>query len=160
MAGTTMTLAKSWLWPSVANRRYALYAIDEAFWVTICISAFTLIFALIETARSSVEDFDLLRFLVPVFLAVIAFGIRAKSRIAAISGFTLYLLGHLYALVSLKLGNTHVTILVALALLHGVRGTIAYHKFPPIAEGTPSIEQSFKAIKQHSGPDEHSSNPG
>jgi len=38
--------------------------------------------------------------------------------------------------------------LVSLALWHGIRGTLAFHRFAPIAAGTPSIEDSFRSFGQ------------
>ena len=47
-------------------------------------------------------------------------------------------------------GALLLAIAVALALLHGVRGACAFHKFAPIPANTPSIEQSFRSFGQNS----------
>jgi hypothetical protein len=39
-----------------------------------------------------------------------------------------------------------IALLIALALFHGVRGTFAYHKLPPLPPGMPSLQESFRAI--------------
>jgi hypothetical protein len=154
MANKTMTLTRAWLWPNVATRRLALEAINEAFWVTLFISGLTLLFALIEITRSSDEPFDLSAFVSPVFFALAAFGIRAKSRYAALFAFALFVVSRLYVFVAVRPFNPIVPGLIAIALLHGVRGTFACHKLPPVPAGTPSIEESFQAMRRDPQPSE------
>jgi hypothetical protein len=146
MKNKDMTLGRAWLWPPVSTRRYALAAINEAFWITICVAAFMLLFVLIGASRNAAEGFELSRLVVPLLLMVIAFGIRAKSRIAALAGFTVYVLSRLYFLGTVG-PSLIVLVLITLALWHGVRGTFAYHRLAPIVEGTPSIEESFRSMK-------------
>jgi hypothetical protein len=48
------------------------------------------------------------------------------------------------------LGLTVIFVLVALALLAGIRGAFAYHKLPPKPEYLPTIADSFKSVKDSS----------
>jgi hypothetical protein len=139
-------LAAAWLWPKVSSRKDALFAISEAFWVALCVAAFNAVFSLIAFARSVESDVNFEGFFSAALFAGIAFGIRQKSRIAALAGFVFYVLSQGYFLVARGHGNLAIPPLIALALFHGVRGTLAYHKLPPLPDGLPSLEQSFKAV--------------
>jgi hypothetical protein len=158
MAGNRMTLARAWLWPPVSNRRYALAAIDEAFWITIALAAFTLLTGLISISRNP-ESFALSDIIGPFLLATVAFGIRAKSRVAALLGFTAFVLSRICLFVFLGPFNPILPVAIMLGLWHGVRGTLAYHRLEPIAEGTPSIEQSFRSMKSKANAPESDSTP-
>jgi hypothetical protein len=148
MANQTMTLVRAWLWPDVSTRRHALDAIKEAFWVSLVFSGLALLFVLIQFSRRSGEPFDFSLFMSPLFLALAAFGIRAKSRFAALSAFTVFVVSRLYFLIEGGPTSPILASLIALALWHGVRGTFAYHKLPSIPAGTPSIEESFQAMRR------------
>src|SRR5215472_6129091 len=137
-----MTLTAAWFWPSVNSRKDALFAIEEAFWISVIASIFSLIFVLIEFLHGQESDFDILGLATSVFFAGVAFGIRRKSRIAATAGLVMYVLLRIFLLPPTGLGSFTIGALIALALLHGVRGTFAYHKLPPLPVGMPSIEQS------------------
>jgi hypothetical protein len=142
-----MTLLQSWFWPDVGSRKNALAAINETFWVTLFLAGLTAVFTFIGFARDSQEG-DRLRGLVSAaFLAGMAFGIRRKSRSAAVAGFALYIAGR-PGWHPVTRGSVTLFVLVSLALRHGVRGTFAFHRFAPIAAGTPSIEDSFRSFGQ------------
>jgi len=104
---------------------------------------------IIDFARDWQAGDRLWGFVGAAFLAGIAFGIRHKSRAAAVAGFTLYIAGRAWSwMASGHPGSIIVFILVGLALWHGVRGTFAFHRFAPIAAGTPGIEDSFRSFGQ------------
>jgi len=142
-----MTLFQAWFWPDVSTRKNALHAINEAFWVTTAVAAYWTLFALVGAlARGAGDGFDPVTLVEPVLLAAAAVGIRFKSRAAAIAGLGIYAAEHLATLLATGRLSLFLTAMVFLALLHGVRGTIAFHRFSPIPEGTPSIEKSFEAF--------------
>ncbi|MBE9098814.1 hypothetical protein [Vacuolonema iberomarrocanum] len=64
---------------------------------------------------------------VGLFVAI-AIGIHKMSRVAAVSGFTLYLLGRIYAWSHTGAGNVFVSVLFFLAFLNAIRATFAYHR--------------------------------
>ena len=141
-----MTQVASWLWPNVKSRKDALFAIDEAFWVAIVVAGLTAAFAGIDAGRSGISGSDIGGFVSAALLAGIAFGIRWKSRVAAVAAFAVYILSQTTQWIAAGHGNLVVGGIVALALLHGVRGTFAYAKLTPLPLGTPSVEQSFRAF--------------
>ena len=148
-----MTLLQSWFWPNVNSRKDALFAINEAFWVLLAVAAFHAVVTFVDFARTWEPTDNLLGFVDAALLAGIAVGISCKSRIAAVAGLVLYLAGRAtQIMVTGHPGGIVLTLLVALALLHGVRGTFAFHRFAPIPEGTPSIEDSFRSFGQTQRP--------
>jgi hypothetical protein len=144
-----MTLLQSWFWPDVSSRKNALAAINETFWVTMFLAGLTAVFTFIDFARDWQAGDRSWGFVGAAFLAGIAFGIRHKSRAAAVAGFALYIAGRAWSwMASGHPGSIIVSILVGLALWHGGRGTFAFHRFAPIAAGTPGIEDSFRSFGQ------------
>lgn len=142
-----MTLLQSWFWPDVSSRKNALAAINETFWVMMFLAALTAVFTFIDFAQNWQADDQLWGFVSAAFLGGIAFGIRQKSRTAAVAGFALYVAGRIWSWIGTGHGGSIVLfVLVALALWHGIRGTFAFHRFGPIAAGTPSIEDSFRTF--------------
>jgi hypothetical protein len=139
-------LGASWFWPKVGSRKDALAAISEAFWVASALAAFTVVLTLISFARSGQSDSNVDGFVYAALLAGAAFGIRQKSRVAALVAFVLYVALRGYFLLTTGHGSLVLTVVIALALFHGVRATFALHRLPSIPAGTPSVEQSFKAF--------------
>jgi hypothetical protein len=155
-----MTLFSSWFWPDMNSRKNALFAISEAFYVMLGVASLLALFTFVDFARGWEFDDRLWGFVEAIFLAGIAFGIRHKSRAAAVPGFALYVLDRVGQWVATgHPGSLLLTIMVALALLHGVRGTFAFHRFAPLPANTPSIEQSFRSFGQTSPQDEKDTGP-
>jgi hypothetical protein len=150
MAINSTPLTRAWLWPPVGTRRQAAFAIQEAFWASLFVAAVTLIFAVIGILRDSREGTDFSLFIDPLLFGLAAFGIRMKSRTAAVAGFSIYIASRLYLWIAIRPSNLILSGLIALVLFHGIRGTYAFHKFPPIPKDTPSIEKSFQSMKADS----------
>lgn len=73
--------------------------------------------------------------------ALISFGIFKMSRIAAVLGLLLYLWGQITQMLSTGSMNYILFLLFTLYLVHGVRGTFAYHKLKKEAP-EPVIEEA------------------
>jgi hypothetical protein len=144
-----MSLLAAWFWPKVSDRKNAQFAINEAFCVAIALAVIAAVFATIQVMQSSEDGFDAEPFVSIVVFSAIAFGIHRRSRIAAISGLVLYLVGCGYAWVRFGPNFGVIPVLVALAMVHGVRGTFAFQKLPPRPEGLPSLAQSFGALQHN-----------
>jgi hypothetical protein len=144
-----MGLLGAWFWPKVSDRKNAQFAINEAFCVAVALAAITAIFATVEVLRDSTEGLDAEAFVSAIIFAGVGFGIYRKSRIAALSGLVLYLVGRGYAWAKVGPSFGVIPVLITLAFLHGVRGTFAYHKLPPRPADLPSLARSFAALEQH-----------
>lgn len=81
-----MNLTAAWFWPRVSSRRDALFAIAEAFWISVAVSTFTFIFVLIEFLRAQESGLDIVGLANSILFAGVAFGTRRKSRVAATAG--------------------------------------------------------------------------
>lgn len=143
-----MNLTSAWFWPRVSERRFAQHAILEALCAAIFVSAFGAVTIAIDVMRSSDNVPNYAGILTCVFYAGLAFGIYRKSRIAAASAFVLFLADTILYWAAAGPKGLVYRGLVTIALFHGIRGTIAYHKLPPRPANLPTIAESFQAVDQ------------
>jgi FtsH-binding integral membrane protein len=141
-----MSLFAAWFWPKVSDRKNAQFAITEAFCVAAVLALVTALLATVELMKSTSEGTEADAFVSALVFGGISYGIYRKSRLCAISGLVLYLASRVYAMATVGSRPGVISLLVALAFLHGVRGTLAYHKLPPRPAGLPSLAQSFEAL--------------
>lgn len=143
-----MGLGAAWFWPNVSTRRFAQNAIQEAFWASVLVSALTAIFTAISFLGPDESNPSAVGFVDSAIFAGLAFGIYRRSRIAAVSAFVLYLAGSIFQFAAHGPAGWILRGLIALALFHGVRGALAYHKFSALPANLPSVEQSFRSLSQ------------
>ncbi|HET7108614.1 MAG TPA: hypothetical protein VFI38_17500 [Candidatus Acidoferrum sp.] len=153
-----MNLFRQWIWPDVSLRRNAESAAQEAFWATLCLSAYRFLWAFILYLSGDDHGWSMRLLVAGLCFAIFAVGLFFRSRIAAFLAFGLYaaesfvdLLRHPQWLA--------LSALVALALFAGVRGTLAYHRFPPKPKDLPSVEQSFQSLKTAPSSEDSSTPP-
>jgi hypothetical protein len=140
-----MSWTQDWLWPKVDIRRKAQNAIDEGFWAAAFWSGFKAAMALVVWL-SPAEGFALVGGIGAVVYAGLAIGIRRRSRIVAVLALLIFIAERLF--IGTSMGVPSLTILAfgSLLLMNGIRGTFAYHRFPPLPADIPSVEQSFRAM--------------
>lgn len=152
-----MSWTEDWLWPKVDLRRKAQNAIEEGFWAACFVSVFAALFALIGFLRDS-RFFDVVQLSLALLFGALGFGIRRRSRIAAICALALYILQK--TLFGGPFGPFQViSLLFVLAFLNCIRGAFAYHKFPPLPANIPSVEQSFRAMANTGASHESQNDP-
>jgi hypothetical protein len=140
-----------WYWPAVDTRRNASFAIEEAFWAASLVSVFTALTTLAFVVGNDNAAVNAMGFVDAAIFAGIAFGIRRKSRTAAVLGLVLYVSNVVYVFVIAGPRLPLIPAFVTLAFLHGVRGTFAYHEFPALPADLPSIDQGFEALRRRPG---------
>ncbi len=140
-----MSWIDDWVWLRVDSRRRAQNAIEEGFWAATFVSGITALFLLITVLKDP-DQLTVGEVLGVFVFAVIAFGIRRRSRAAALAAPILFVLGRIYAVVSGAPWYLLISVLITLAFLNAVRGTLAYHSFPTLPANLPSVEDSFKAM--------------
>jgi hypothetical protein len=140
--------AKLILWPDVSIRRKAQYAIDEGFWAATIIAAVAAIAAGYVIAGEPDPTLSLNVYAGAAAFVAIAVGIRLRSRAAAITGLILFIANRIYSCVTFGPNFIWQSLFLAVGLLQGVRGTIGYYKLGPKPVGMPSIEDSFRAVKE------------
>jgi len=139
---------KNWFWPSVSIRKNALLAMNEAFWVTVAIAGFLAVWNAIDLARPAGENAGYGGFILAGIFGLAAVGIWFKSRVAAMIAFTLFAVTRLVVRFTSGPAGLILSVLAGIALFQGVRGAFAYHRLAPIPAGTPSVADSFAAMKQ------------
>jgi hypothetical protein len=145
-----MSFLKQWIWPDVSLLRQAQAAIDEAFWLTLILTGFRF-YTLCMSYMTAPENGLNVRFLLKtICFGVLALGIHYRSRIAATLAFSWYAAGFVFSLIFLHPGTAIIFAAIALALFAGVRGALAYHKFPRKSENVPFVADSFKSLKSPS----------
>jgi hypothetical protein len=141
---------EDWLWPKVTLRRQAQNAIDEGFWAAAFWSGAKAAVTLIEALRS-LDESELVGLFLAGLFAALAFGIHRRSRVAAVSALSFFLVARIF------LGTPAIpwmVLFLSLLFLNGIRGTFAYHRIPPLAAGLPTVEQSFQAVAKAAPPRE------
>ncbi|MBS1840697.1 MAG: hypothetical protein JSS69_02280 [Acidobacteria bacterium] len=142
-----MSWTEDWLWPKVDIRRKAQNAIDEGFWAAAFWAGFKGVLALIALL-SPAEGFGLTIGISAAVYASLAFGIRRRSRIVAVFALIIFIAERLLLGAAMALPNLTLLAFGSLLFANGVRGTFAYHKFPPLPANIPSVEQSFRAMSK------------
>jgi hypothetical protein len=140
-----MSWFDDWVWLKVDSRRRAQNAIEEGFWAATFVTVMAAFFVLIDVMKDP-DQYAIQGLLSVIVFGFIAFGIRRRSRAAALIALLLYVSDRVFALISTGHGNLVLPVFITLAFLNAVRGTIAYHRLPPLPANLPSIEQSFQSI--------------
>jgi hypothetical protein len=140
-----MSWFDDWVWLKVDSRRRAQNAIEEGFWAATFVAVTAAFFVLIDVMKDP-DQYAIQGLLSVIVFGFIAFGIRRRSRAAALIALLLYVADRVFALISTGHGNLVLPVFITLAFLNAVRGTIAYHRLPPLPANLPSIEQSFQSI--------------
>jgi hypothetical protein len=103
------------LWPTIRNSVDYDYVTQQGFWVCVLVAAFT--FGLASFLRSIPTALE------GVFFLLAAIGVRERSRVAAVSAFSAYLMGVLIAQRYSGNGLSVVRIIFLALLLANVRGS-------------------------------------
>jgi hypothetical protein len=120
-----------WYWPAVDDVRGAKAASDQGFWGAVVVAGFTALVATISLiTRSSVGGIDALAYIDAIIFGVIAFGIRRRSRIAAVAGLSLFIVEKLFQLAQgeFNIFTTFMTGLLLVLFISGIRGNFAFHR--------------------------------
>jgi hypothetical protein len=126
------------LFPPVTTLAEAKKTSRQGYWAALIVAGMTtaLTIAAISTGGSVLDlPIDAWSFIdVGIFVAV-AVGIYRHSRIAAVAGLVVYLLGQVYLWTTMgpQGGGWLVGILITLSFINGIRGTFAYHRLRPKA---------------------------
>ncbi len=126
---------KTSLWVCIDSVETAREAAKQGMWTAILVAIFTavvtVIFMTMGETPEGFPEIDAWAFWdVGLFVAV-AWGIHKMSRIAAVAGLGLYVLGQVLIRISMPSiapGGLWVAGLFILGFVNGVRGTFAYHR--------------------------------
>jgi len=124
---------RSSLWPPVNTREAAQEVIDLAFWATLLLAGFTLLIVVLAALGYIAVGIEthLSDLLGGLMLLLVAWGLRKRSRAAAVLGALLY---GTNVIVAWGLPRARhpiasiVNVIFMLAFIHGVRGVFAWHR--------------------------------
>jgi hypothetical protein len=125
-------------WPDVSTPEQAKAAAMGGSVVALIVAVVTGAVTLYATFRGPFLGLTPWSFLDVFFFALIAFGIRRLSRVAAVAGLVLYLIEQVVQWTTSGFHNPFVMGIFTLYLIHAVRGTFSYHR--------------MRALEQQAGP--------
>ena len=135
----------SWYWEDVTSVGGAEKAINGGFWAALIVAIITSLVASLSFAGVHMFGIGASAFLDAALFAAIAFGIKRKSRFAAVAGLCLYVLERIYMLQRGGAGGIVMGILFTLLFINAVRGTFASHQLKgevqarPLSMGPPPL---------------------
>jgi hypothetical protein len=117
-----------WYWEDVTDISGAEKAINGGFWAAVIVACITSLVAALSLAGVKLFGIDASAFLDAAIFAGIAFGIKRKSRFAAVAGLSLYVLERIYMLQRGGAAGIFTGIVFTLLFINAVRGAFAYHR--------------------------------
>lgn len=129
-----------WYWPTLDNLADAIQASNQGMWAAAFCAAATAIMATVSIfmahGANGLMGVTPAAYLDAVLFAVIAWRIRARSKVFAVAGLGLFLIEKIYQLATqpqtLSFGF-FIAVILLLCFISGVRGNFAYRRFA--AEG-------------------------
>jgi len=86
---------KSWFWPNLSNRRLINFAINEGYFAAIAAAALAVLRGVLAFLLSLELEVLVFPCLAAVIFLSLAFGIRRRSRAAAVAALSFCVLGYL-----------------------------------------------------------------
>jgi hypothetical protein len=119
-------------WPEIKNSEQAVQASNMGFGAALFVAAVNALISTISVLQhAAIFGVSAAGYVDASLFALIAWGIRCRSRVAAVAGLSLFLLEKIYQFATQPkavLGLLMAAALLAL-FISGVRGTFAYHRF-------------------------------
>ena len=112
----------AWYWEDVTSVSGAEKAMNGGFWAALFVAIITSLVASLSFAGVHIFGIGASAFLDAALFAAIAFGIKRKSRFAAVVGLCLYVLERIYMLQRGGAGGIVMGILLTLLFVNAVRG--------------------------------------
>ncbi|HZE79581.1 MAG TPA: hypothetical protein VE604_01690 [Candidatus Polarisedimenticolia bacterium] len=123
----------NWAWPEIIDEDSARDAAHMAGGWAGVVAGLTTLFALISIAGGMrIMGIGPLSLIDAALFGVVAWRTWCGSRAFAVAGLSLYGLEVLYGVVTHPPGIGVLTVIILLALINGVRGTVGLHKFEEI----------------------------
>lgn len=126
-----------WYWEDVSTLSGAEKAITGGFWAALIVACITTLVAALSLAGVKLLGIDASAFLDAALFAGIAFGIKRRSRFAAVAGVCLYLLERIYMLQRGGVSGMFMGIIFTLLFINAARGAFAYHRLNGAVQARP-----------------------
>jgi hypothetical protein len=126
------TKPDDFFWPQITNLEQAIRASDAGFAASLIIVAVNTVLATISVVQhTAILGINVAGYIDAGFFGLIAWGIRCRSRVAAIAGLSLFAVEKIYQFATQP--NWWMGLMLTFVLLaffvSGVRGTFAYRRF-------------------------------
>ncbi len=127
---TTESRWKRTCWPAISDLNTAKMAAMTGAEAAFVVAAITALYAVVGTLRISPLS-STSGLIYSVLAACLGLMIRKMSRVAAVAALVIFMVDRLHSALGHRIssGATILTILLTLALISGVRGTLAYHRY-------------------------------
>jgi hypothetical protein len=127
----------TWYWEDVSEISGAEKAMKGGFWAAVIVAGITSLVAALSLTGTKLFGIDASAFLDAAIFAGIAFGIKRKSRFAAVAGLCLYVFERIYMLQRGGAGGIITGIIFTLLFINAVRGAFAYHRLNESGQARP-----------------------
>lgn len=117
-----------WIWPTITDLESARAAARQGFWASIVVAVITAAVAVLAYAGFPILNVNLEALFDALLFAVVAWGIHAMSRTAAVGGLGLYLAERIHMWSNYGPKGLVLTIIFTLMFVNAIRGTFHYHK--------------------------------
>jgi len=121
-------MSKTWYWEDVNDLSGAEKAMQGGFWAALAVAIITSVFVALSFAGVNLFGIGAAALLDAAIFAAIAFGIKRKSRFAAVAGLVLYIVERVYMMQRGGRGGIIMGIFFTLLFINAVRGAFAYHR--------------------------------
>jgi hypothetical protein len=138
----------TWFWPDVSDLDGAHDATRYGMWCAILVSGVTVLFVMLWFLGLKLPLAAPSALLDAMLFAIIAYGLYKHSRIAAVAGFTLFLIERIYAymMTGSILGVGVLGIIMLFGFFNGIRGAFAYQKLSAAAASQSVAAATSSAI--------------
>jgi hypothetical protein len=121
-------MSNKWYWEDVSDVSGAEKAMSGGMWAALFVAGITSLVVALSFAGVKLFGIGASALLDAAIFAAIAFGIKRRSRFAAVAGLILYILERLYMMQRTGAGGLVMGVIFTLLFINAVRGAFAYHK--------------------------------
>ena len=121
-------MSNKWYWEDVSDMSGAEKAMTGGMWAALVVAGITSLVVAMSFAGVKMFGIGASAMLDAAIFAAIAFGIKRKSRFAAVAGLILYILERVYMMQRTGAGGLVMGVFFTLLFINAARGAFAYHR--------------------------------
>jgi len=121
-------MSNKWYWEDVSDVSGAEKAMTGGMWAALVVAGITSLVVAMSFAGVKMFGIGASAMLDAAIFAGIAFGIKRKSRFAAVAGLILYILERVYMMQRTGAGGLVMGVVFTLLFINAARGAFAYHR--------------------------------
>ena len=121
-------MSNKWYWEDVSDVSGAEKAMTGGMWAALVVAGITSLVVALSFAGVKIFGIGASALLDAAIFAAIAFGIKRKSRFAAVAGLILYILERVCMMQRTGAGGLVMGVVFTLLFINAARGAFAYHR--------------------------------